>query len=119
MRQCVAVSLERHLMLFPILGTELKDMQTEQLLRWNGMTDTEYTQSGSNEVVDLLATQLQFDIVYATPAPCLINMLIWFHFLSEWWIKMQTTFREARPNAPPPIVYSFVSSFVLISKRDW
>jgi len=26
-----------------------KDMQTEQLLRWNGMTDTRHTTSGSNE----------------------------------------------------------------------
>jgi len=26
-----------------------KDMQTEQLLCWSGMTDTEHTTSGSNE----------------------------------------------------------------------
>jgi len=26
-----------------------KDMQTEQLLCWSDMTDTEYTTSGSNE----------------------------------------------------------------------
>jgi len=27
-----------------------KDMQTEQLLCWNGMTDTEHCTAGSNEV---------------------------------------------------------------------
>jgi len=29
----------------------MKDMQTEQLLCWSGMTDTEHTTSGSNEEV--------------------------------------------------------------------
>jgi len=49
-------------MLFPTLGPNslyplwwsslTKDMQTEQLLCWSGITDTEHTTtSGSNEVV--------------------------------------------------------------------
>jgi len=52
---------ERHLMLSPILGPSnlpvvvgwwsivTKAMQTEQLLCWSGMTDTEHTTSDSNE----------------------------------------------------------------------
>jgi len=45
-------------MLFPIFGPSslpvvvahlTKDMQTEQLLCWSGMTDTELTTSGSNK----------------------------------------------------------------------
>jgi len=49
-------------MLFPILGPSFvyplwwpsltKDMQTEQLLRWSGMTNTEHTTSSSNEEED-------------------------------------------------------------------
>jgi len=34
-----------------------KDMQTEQLLCWSGMTDTEHTTSGSNEEVILNLNQ--------------------------------------------------------------
>jgi len=34
-----------------------KDMQTEQLLCWSGMTDTELTTSGSNEVVVVVVIQ--------------------------------------------------------------
>jgi len=47
-------------MLFPTLGPSslpvvvpslTKDMQTEQLLCWSGITDTEHTTSDLNEVV--------------------------------------------------------------------
>jgi len=59
--RCGSASLcpwEGHLMLFYILGPTVypllwpnltKDMQTEQLLCWSGMTDTEHTTSGSME----------------------------------------------------------------------
>jgi len=53
--RCGSASLcpwEIHLMLFPILrpsSQPVEDMQTEQLLCWSGMTDTEYATSGSSE----------------------------------------------------------------------
>jgi len=59
--RCGSASLcpwERHLMLFPILGQAVyplwwpcrtKDMQTEPLLCWSGVKDTEHTSSDSNE----------------------------------------------------------------------
>jgi len=46
------VSLGKTLNAISILGAKqslTKDMRTEQLLYWSGMTDTEYTTSGSNE----------------------------------------------------------------------
>jgi len=47
----VVSHFERHLMLFPTLWPSLtNDMQTEQLLCWSGMTDTEHSRtSSSNE----------------------------------------------------------------------
>jgi len=58
MRKRVAASLGKTLCYFPSWGQAVyplwsssltKDMQTEQLLCWSGMTDTEHTTSSSNE----------------------------------------------------------------------